>query len=173
MYGCSVRLNTCLTRARDLRVRLGPAIKAEPVCREELAYVSFETLKLRMNRGSGSSPSPAEFRALAPVSRHRRSPTAKGERRLVKKGNRAVPQVLIKWTGVPASSATWEDYYVLKTRFRAALAWDQQGFRLGQMSGRCWRRRCIPFCVFHYVLGNARIACGVGPVCRSEASVIK
>ena len=47
------------------------------------------------------------------------------ERRLVKKGNRAVPQVLIKWTGVPASSATWEDYYVLKTRFPDALAWGQ------------------------------------------------
>ena len=78
MYGCSVRLNTCLTRARDLRVRLGPAIKAEPVCREELAYVSFETLKLRTDRGSGSSLSLAEFRALAPVSRRRRSSTAKG-----------------------------------------------------------------------------------------------
>ena len=78
LYGYSVCLNTCLTRARDLRVRLGPAIKAEPVCCEELAYVSFETLKLRTNRGSGSSPSPAEFCALAPISRRRRSPTAKG-----------------------------------------------------------------------------------------------
>jgi len=57
------------------------------------------------------------------------------ERRLVKKGNRAVPQVLIKWTGVPASSATWEDYYVLKTRFPMLLLGDKQVIRQGQMSG--------------------------------------
>ena len=31
------------------------------------------------------------------------------ERRLVKKGNAAIPQVLIKWTRLPATSATWED----------------------------------------------------------------
>ena len=32
--------------------------------------------------------------------------------RLVKKGNNTVPQVLLTWTGFPASSATWEDYNV-------------------------------------------------------------
>jgi hypothetical protein len=31
------------------------------------------------------------------------------ERRLVKKGNNVVPQALIKWRGLPATSATWED----------------------------------------------------------------
>ena len=54
------------------------------------------------------------------------------DHRLVKKGNRAVPQVLIKWTDVPAASATWEDYYVLKTRFRAALAWGQASVPAGE-----------------------------------------
>ena len=47
------------------------------------------------------------------------------DRRLVKKGNAAVPQVLIKWSGIPATSATWEDYYVIKTRFPDAVAWGQ------------------------------------------------
>lgn len=31
------------------------------------------------------------------------------DRRLVKKGNVAVPQVLIKWSKLPSTSATWED----------------------------------------------------------------
>lgn len=56
------------------------------------------------------------------------------ERRLVKKGNRAVPQVLIKWTNLPATAATWEDYYVVKDRFRVQLLGDKQVFRPGEMS---------------------------------------
>ncbi|WVZ85793.1 hypothetical protein U9M48_032667 [Paspalum notatum var. saurae] len=47
------------------------------------------------------------------------------DRRLVKKGNQAVTQVLIKWTNLPTSSATWEDYNVVKERFPSAVAWGQ------------------------------------------------
>ena len=47
------------------------------------------------------------------------------ERRLVKKGNNAVPQVLITWTGLPHDSATWEDYHVVKEHFPKAPAWGQ------------------------------------------------
>lgn len=47
------------------------------------------------------------------------------DRRLVKKGSRAIPQVLIKWTALPETSATWEDYYVVKARFPTAVAWGQ------------------------------------------------
>ena len=53
------------------------------------------------------------------------------DHRLVKKGNRAVPQVLIKWTNVPAAPTTWNDYYVIKTRFPAALAWGQASVPAG------------------------------------------
>jgi hypothetical protein len=45
--------------------------------------------------------------------------------RLVKKGNTAIPQVLLSWIGLPATSTTWEDYYVVKQRFPNALAWGQ------------------------------------------------
>lgn len=48
------------------------------------------------------------------------------ERRLVRKGNAATPQVLIKWAHVPASCATWEDYYVVKSRFPDAALWDEE-----------------------------------------------
>jgi hypothetical protein len=47
------------------------------------------------------------------------------DRRLVRKGNQVVPQILIRWSGVPVESTTWEDYYVLKNRFPDAIAWGQ------------------------------------------------
>jgi len=47
------------------------------------------------------------------------------DHRLVKKGNAAIPQVLIKWSHIPDTSATWEDYYVLKEHFPTAAAWGQ------------------------------------------------
>ena len=47
------------------------------------------------------------------------------DRRLVKKGNRAIPQVRVTWTGLPQSTATWEDYHILKQHFPKAPAWGQ------------------------------------------------
>uniref|UniRef100_A0ACD5XLJ6 Uncharacterized protein n=1 Tax=Avena sativa TaxID=4498 RepID=A0ACD5XLJ6_AVESA len=48
------------------------------------------------------------------------------KRRLVRKGNAATPQVLIKWAHVPASYATWEDYYVVKSRYPDAALWEEE-----------------------------------------------
>jgi len=53
------------------------------------------------------------------------------ERRLVKKGATAVPEVLVKWSGHPPTSATWEDYNVLRHRFLDAPAWGQAGTSAG------------------------------------------
>jgi hypothetical protein len=53
------------------------------------------------------------------------------DRRLVKKGNAAVPQVKLTWTGLPASSATWEDYHVVKKCFPEAPAWGQAATQAG------------------------------------------
>ncbi|XP_070032730.1 uncharacterized protein [Nicotiana tomentosiformis] len=39
------------------------------------------------------------------------------QRRMVKKGNKVVAQVLVKWQGIPAHDATWEYYNELKIRF--------------------------------------------------------
>lgn len=47
------------------------------------------------------------------------------DRRMVRKGNRAIVQVLVKWTGVPEEAATWDDYSVAKARFPEANAWGQ------------------------------------------------
>jgi hypothetical protein len=47
------------------------------------------------------------------------------DRRMVKKGNSAIVQVLIKWAHLPADSATWEDWEVITTKFPTLLAWGQ------------------------------------------------
>ena len=47
------------------------------------------------------------------------------DRRLIKKNNAAYLQVLIKWSTMPASLSTWEDYEVLRERFPDAAAWGQ------------------------------------------------
>jgi hypothetical protein len=44
------------------------------------------------------------------------------QRRLVKKGGKAVPQALIKWSTLPEEASTWEDWYVVKQRFPEHLA---------------------------------------------------
>lgn len=54
-------------------------------------------------------------------------PEAVLRRHLVKRGKSAVPYVLIKWTGMPAELATWENIRQLKLRFSEAPAWGQAG----------------------------------------------
>jgi hypothetical protein len=39
------------------------------------------------------------------------------DRRLVKKGNVAITQVLVQWLELPVSSSTWEDYNVLGAKY--------------------------------------------------------
>lgn len=38
-------------------------------------------------------------------------------RRMVKRDNKHVPQVLIQWFNLPREQATWEDYDKLKEQF--------------------------------------------------------
>lgn len=56
------------------------------------------------------------------------------DRRLVKKGGKAISQALIKWTALPDEAATWEDWYVLQGRFPRALARGPASFGGGKLS---------------------------------------
>lgn len=49
-------------------------------------------------------------------------PEAILQRRLVKKGNQAITQVLVKWLNLPDDSATWEDWNVVTQKFPDAAA---------------------------------------------------
>jgi hypothetical protein len=42
------------------------------------------------------------------------------DRRLTKKGNSAITQILVKWISLPEAMASWEDYTVLQARYPAA-----------------------------------------------------
>jgi hypothetical protein len=53
------------------------------------------------------------------------------DHRLVKKGNVAITQVPVQWSGLPESESTWEDYNVLKVKFPLAAAWGQAGSSVG------------------------------------------
>jgi hypothetical protein len=77
------------------------------------------------------SPVFADFKTLVDLSIQDLLPEAVLHRRLVKKGNCAVPQVLVKWTNMPETSATWEDWHVMKTRFPDAVAWGQSTAQAG------------------------------------------
>jgi hypothetical protein len=52
-------------------------------------------------------------------------PEAILDRRLVKKGNIAIPQGLIKWKFIDADAATWEDISMLRSHFPTFTAWGQ------------------------------------------------
>jgi hypothetical protein len=47
------------------------------------------------------------------------------QRRVSSSNNTVIPQVLIQWSGMPRSLATWEDLEALKQRFPRAPAWGQ------------------------------------------------
>lgn len=49
------------------------------------------------------------------------------QRRLHQRGSRSVPQLLIKWSGLPTDLATWEDAVFIKQQFPAAPAWGHAG----------------------------------------------
>jgi hypothetical protein len=55
------------------------------------------------------------------------------QRRLSKKGNAAVTQLLVKWTTLPEAMAIWEDYYVLKSRYPAAAVYGQPASQGGSI----------------------------------------
>jgi hypothetical protein len=71
------------------------------------------------------SPVYSELPQLVDLAERGVEPVELLERRLVKKGGQATPQVLVRWSGIPIEPATWEDYYVLKRRFPDALVWGQ------------------------------------------------
>jgi hypothetical protein len=51
------------------------------------------------------------------------------ECRMMKKGDLPVVQMLVKWSTLPESAATWEDYEVLRRRYPDATIWEGAAFQ--------------------------------------------
>lgn len=51
------------------------------------------------------------------------TPEAILDRRMVRHGYTSATQILVKWHGMDAAQATWEDYYLLKQKFPSATIW--------------------------------------------------
>ena len=77
------------------------------------------------------TPVYAELPRVTDLALANTSPEAVLERRLVKKGNVAIPQVKVKWAGLHEDCATWEDLYVVKTRFPSSSVWGQPQISAG------------------------------------------
>ena len=80
------------------------------------------------------TPHYSDITKLVDLSAHPTSREKILDRRLVKRGNTAIPQVLIQWSGFSPVSATWEDLYVVQKKFSDAMAWGQAPSQGGKMS---------------------------------------
>lgn len=52
-------------------------------------------------------------------------PKAILRRQLIKRGGSSIPSVLVRWSGLPDTLATWENLADLRRRFPSAPAWGQ------------------------------------------------
>lgn len=104
--------------------RIGAAAYRLDLPEESLIHPVFHVSQLKPFTPD-FTPVYSELPKIAELDRGMLIPEENLDRRLVKKGNAAIPQCLIKWTGIPAASATWEDYNVVKARFPQAIAWGQ------------------------------------------------
>lgn len=104
--------------------RIGPAAYRLELPSGSMVYPVFHISQLKPFTPD-YSPVYTDLPLLSDLSATELTPETVLARRLVKKGNRAIPQVLVKWTNLPDTSATWEDFYVVQTRFPSSLAWGQ------------------------------------------------
>jgi hypothetical protein len=59
------------------------------------------------------------------------------DRRSVSRGGSSVAQVLVRWSGMDNSLASWEDEAPLRMKFPAAAAWGQAPFQGGEDVSPC------------------------------------
>jgi hypothetical protein len=62
---------------------------------------------------------------------HMQVPEQVLQRHLVARGKKFVMQVLVRWSSLPESLATWEDLDAIKQRFPAAPAWGRPASKEG------------------------------------------
>jgi hypothetical protein len=78
-----------------------------------------------VSQGKEAKGGKHQVSTLPPVVHEFQVPEQVLDRKLVPRGRRTIQQVLIKWSSLPESLATWEDFESIKQRFSAAPAWGQ------------------------------------------------
>jgi hypothetical protein len=91
------------------------------------------------------------------------------ERRLVRKGNAATPQILVRWAHMPENCTTWEDYYVLKTRYPDAPIWEAE---ISEGAHSEAGETVIPSTSMVATKSPAELASSLGPASGKEDSVV-
>jgi hypothetical protein len=89
-----------------------------------LVHPVFHVSQLKEHR-PGYTPVYSEFPKLPSLDLVNARPDRILDRRMVKKGNSAIVQVLIQWSQLPEDAATWEDWEVITKKFPVILAWGQ------------------------------------------------
>jgi hypothetical protein len=72
---------------------------------------------------------------------HMQVPEQVLQRHLVARGKKFVMQVLVRWSSLPESLATWEDLDAIKQRFPAAPAWGRPASKEGGSVKKATRQR--------------------------------
>lgn len=99
-----------------------------------LIHPVFHISQLKKRVGTGSTTSPS-LPVLGSDGRLRVVPVEILGRRLVKKGNEAVAELLIKRSNLPESDATWEEYKRLKLQFPSFFLEDKDLEKGRELSG--------------------------------------
>jgi hypothetical protein len=96
-------------------------------------------LKKRIGQGTITSTS---LPIVGSDGRLRIAPAEILGRRMIKKGNAAEVELLIRWTNLPESEATWEEYQRLKLQFPYFVLGDKEIVMGREMSGTSNTIRC-------------------------------
>lgn len=90
------------------------------------------------------------------------------QRRLVRKGNAAVPQVLVQWAHLSANAATWEDYYVLKASYSDASLWESETEEVAAQEGGSVTPATLAVDIDSPDHQELDLANEDGPICQSD-----
>lgn len=95
--------------------------------------------------------------------------------RLVRRGRKVVPQVLLRWAGLPAECTTWEPLFAMVNAYPSSPAWGHAGTPGGSnvtVTLPTWRKQSRPSKGRTHAPGYARrTCCQVGPTKQGSCNI--
>ncbi|KAJ1703891.1 hypothetical protein LUZ63_003670 [Rhynchospora breviuscula] len=87
--------------------------------------IHVSQLKARVGTGQAVAPHVPLIGTTSPLTK---TPAAILARRLIKRRNEPIPQILVQWQDQPPEEASWEDYDVIKQKYPTAILEDKDNF---------------------------------------------